>query len=165
MTSKTGTGLQPGDGAHRAAVRMRIGNWEQLGDDASALRTRVFVEEQRIPDELEWDEADARAVHAVAYDLLGQPVATGRLLQAGDGVARIGRMAVDQKLRGTGVGRQVLLALAGEAARRGDRQVVLHAQRSAEGFYLRLGLRLRGEPFVEAGIPHIEMTAPLPLAA
>lgn len=165
MTSKPGTGALPGDGAHRPAVRVRIGNWDQLGGDASALRTRVFVEEQQIPAELEWDEADAKAVHAVAYDRLGQPVATGRLLRAGEGVAKIGRMAVDRKLRGTGVGRQVLLALANEAAGRGDRQLVLHAQRSAEGFYLRLGFRFQGEPFEEAGIPHIEMVAGLPLAA
>lgn len=165
MTSKPGTGALPGDGAHRPAVRVQIGHWDQLRGEASALRTRVFVQEQQIPAELEWDEADAHAIHAVAYDRLARPVATGRLLQAGDGVARIGRMAVDRELRGTGVGRQVLLALAGEAARRGDRQVVLHAQRSAEGFYLRLGFSFRGEPFEEAGIPHIEMVAGLPLAA
>ena len=61
----------------------------------------VFVEEQRIPADMEWDEADAAAVHAVAYNRLGQPVATGRLLQPRPGVAKIGRMAVHQVLRGS----------------------------------------------------------------
>lgn len=151
--------------AGEPVVQVRTGAWNDLGRDASMIRTRVFVEEQRIPADLEWDEADAGALHAVAYNRLGQPVATGRLLQAGPGIAKIGRMAVHQVLRGSGLGRQVLVALAEAAARRGDAQVVLHAQRSAEDFYRRLGFQPQGEPFEEAGIPHIEMAAALPLAA
>lgn len=151
--------------AGEAVAKLRTGDWTQLGTDASAIRTRVFVEEQRIPANLEWDVDDATAVHAVAYNRLGQPLATGRLLQAGPGVAKIGRMAVHQVLRGAGLGEQVLRGLARVAHERGDREVVLHAQRSAEGFYRRLGFGVRGEPFDEAGIAHIEMAAPLPLAA
>ncbi|MBA2960799.1 MULTISPECIES: YbgC/FadM family acyl-CoA thioesterase [Ramlibacter] len=143
---------------------VRTGNWADLGRDAAALRTRVFVQEQRIPAELEWDEADATALHAVATNRLGQPLATGRLLQAAPGVAKIGRMAVHEVVRGAGLGRRVLHALADAAAARGDRQLVLHAQRTAEGFYRRLGFKPQGEPFEEAGIPHIEMAAALPLA-
>lgn len=154
------TGYEAGE----PVTQLRTGAWAQLGTDASAIRTRVFVEEQRIPADLEWDADDATAVHAVAYNRLDQPLATGRLLQPEPGIAKIGRMAVHQVLRGAGLGEQVLRALARAAHERGDREVVLHAQRSAQGFYGRLGFAVRGEPFEEAGIAHIEMVAPLPLA-
>ena len=88
-------------------------------------------------------------------------MATGRLLQPEPGVAKIGRMAVHKVLRGSGVGRQLLEALLAVAAARGDQDVVLHAQRSAEDFYLRLGFKPRGAVFEEAGIAHIEMSRPL----
>jgi YbgC/YbaW family acyl-CoA thioester hydrolase len=153
------TGYEAGE----AVATVRTGTWAELGADAGALRTRVFVQEQKIPAELEWDEADATAVHAVATNRLGQPLATGRLLHAAPGVAKVGRMAVHEAVRGSGLGAQVLHALADAAAARGDRQVVLHAQRTAEGFYRRLGFTPQGEPFEEAGIPHVEMAAPLPL--
>ncbi|TFZ08228.1 YbgC/FadM family acyl-CoA thioesterase [Ramlibacter humi] len=146
-------------------LQVRTGPWSELGTDAAALRTRVFVDEQRIPAELEWDEDDRTALHAVAYNRLGQAVGTGRLLQPEPGVAKIGRMAVHEVLRGEGVGARVLHALLSAAHQRGDRRAVLHAQRSAEGFYQRLGFQPEGEPFEEAGIPHITMAAPLPLAA
>ncbi|HYF20843.1 MAG TPA: YbgC/FadM family acyl-CoA thioesterase [Ramlibacter sp.] len=152
-----------GHEAGEPMLRVRTGAWDELGRDASAIRTRVFVEEQKIPADLEWDEADATAVHAVAYNRLGQAVATGRLLQAEPGVAKVGRMAVHQVLRGSGVGQQVLQALAKAAHARGERRLVLHAQRTAEGFYRRLGLQAEGQPFEEAGIPHITMSAQLPL--
>lgn len=138
---------------------VRCGAWDELGVDAARVRTEVFVLEQGIPKEMEWDEADATALHAVAYDSQGQAVATGRLLQHAPGVGRIGRMATERALRGTGLGRSIVLALAGASARRGDRALILHAQRSAEGFYQRLGFSIHGEPFEEAGIAHIEMHA------
>ncbi|QHE86082.1 YbgC/FadM family acyl-CoA thioesterase [Hydrogenophaga sp. BPS33] len=147
--------------AGEAMTQVRLGGWEKLGADAQQLRTAVFVEEQRIPKELEWDEADAVAVHAVAYNRLGRPVATGRLLPHEPGVARIGRMAVERSLRGGRLGRDVLHALMDAARQRGDREVVLHAQNTAEGFYARLGYERRGEPFEEAGIAHQEMVAKL----
>lgn len=147
--------------ARRAVVRIECGAWSKLGPDASAIRGEVFIDEQRIPKDLEWDEADAQAVHAVAYNHLGQPLATGRLLSHAPGQARIGRMAVLRVLRGSHLGRDILHALMDCARRRGDHEIVLHAQRSAEGFYLRQGFAPRGEPFDEAGIPHIEMFARL----
>ncbi len=146
-----------------AMVTVRTGSWADLGADAGRIRTQVFVEEQRIPAELEWDEADATAVHAVAYNRLGQAIATGRLLAA-EGTAKIGRMAVHRVMRGAGVGEQVLRSLAAVAAARGDHLLTLHAQRTAEAFYARLGFRPTGAPFDEAGIPHITMTSGLPLA-
>ena len=151
--------------AGEAVLQVKTGAWDALGADAGRLRSEVFVREQRIPAELEWDDADANCLHAVAYNRLGQPVATGRLLPPEGGVGRIGRMAVHQVLRGGGVGAQVLRTLAAAAHRRGDRSLLLHAQRTAEPFYRRLGFTAQGEPFEEAGIPHVEMTAPLPLPA
>ena len=142
-------------------VEVRTGRWDTLGRDAAAIRTEVFVQEQRIPKELEWDAADATALHAVAYNRLGQPVATGRLLESEAGVAKVGRMAVDRVLRGSGLGERVLLALMAAARERGDHEAVLHAQRSAESFYARLGYAARGAVFEEAGIEHIEMARTL----
>lgn len=150
--------------AGEPVLQVKTGPWSVLGADAGRIRTEVFVNEQRIPAELEWDEADATAVHAVAYNRLGMPVATGRLLPAEDGTAKVGRMAVHRVLRGGGVGVAVMRALADEAARRGDRALALHAQRTAQGFYAGLGFATEGEPFEEAGIPHITMRRALPLA-
>ncbi len=142
-------------------VNVRTGSWPELGEDAKRIRTEVFVGEQRIPADMEWDDGDSAALHAVAYNRLGQAIATGRLLQERAGVARIGRVAVRRALRGSGVGRQLMHTLLELGAARGDREAVLHAQRSSEGFYRGLGFSARGEPFDEAGIAHIEMARPL----
>lgn len=133
------------------------GVWAELGHVATQLRVEVFVHEQGVPIELECDAADSDAIHAVARNHLGQVLATGRLLTLGPGVGKIGRMAVKRVMRGSGLGRHILETLSAVAARRGDQEIVLHAQRSAEGFYQRAGFICRGEPFEEAGIPHIEM--------
>lgn len=140
---------------------VQVGDWATLGADAQRIRTEVFVQEQGIALDLERDAADAQALHAVAYNRLGQAVATGRLLPAQDGAARVGRLAVHRVLRGGGVGQQLLQALTQAARTRGDRQLALHAQRSAEGFYRRLGWQPRGEPFLEAGVSHVEMVTTL----
>ena len=153
--------LLQGYEAGQGMVEVRVGDWAALGRDASALRTAVFVEEQRIPAEMEWDAADAECVHAVAYNRLGLPLATGRLLQHVPGVAKIGRMAVSQAVRSSGVGREVLDALMKAARARGDHEVLLHAQTSAAPFYARAGFTPRGAEFEEAGIPHVEMTRAL----
>ena len=147
--------------AGEAMVDMRVGSWEALALHARAIRTEVFIDEQKIPVEMEWDEADADAVHAVALNRFGVPLATGRLLPHAPGVARIGRMAAIQPVRGSGVGRQVLDALMQAAKARGDREVLLHAQTSAQGFYARAGFVPAGPVFDEAGIAHIEMTRAL----
>ena len=138
-------------------LQVRTGTWQALGEDAANIRTRVFVKEQGIPPELEWDEDDAIALHAVSYNRLGQPVATGRLLRGGPGIAKIGRVALHEVLRGSGAARELMQVLIAQARDRGDREVVLHAQRAVESFYARLGFIPRGEPFDEVGIAHIEM--------
>jgi YbgC/YbaW family acyl-CoA thioester hydrolase len=136
---------------------VRVGTWDELGREAQAIRTAVFVQEQRIPAEMEWDAADAACVHAVAYNRFGMALGTGRLLEHAPGVAKIGRMAVLQTMRGADIGRAVLDALMSAARARGDREVLLHAQTSAAGFYVRAGFSARGSPFDEAGIAHVEM--------
>jgi predicted GNAT family N-acyltransferase len=126
-----------------------------------ALRTRVFVEEQGVPPDIERDDADATAVHAVSRDDAGRVVATGRLLER-DGTAVIGRMAADAAVRGQGHGAAVLAVLHREAVRRGFREVELHAQVSARGFYERAGYTAVGEEYDEAGIAHVTMRRVLP---
>jgi YbgC/YbaW family acyl-CoA thioester hydrolase len=143
--------------AGEAMLHIKTGDWAALGADAGKVRTAVFVQEQGIPMDMEWDEADSMALHAVAYNGLGQGIATGRLVRQAEGVGKIGRMAVHHALRGSRVGSDILRALMDAARERGDREVMLYAQRSAEGFYQRLGFKPRGEPFEEVGIPHIEM--------
>jgi YbgC/YbaW family acyl-CoA thioester hydrolase len=147
--------------AGESVVDLKTGSWDELKEGAAALRTEVFVEEQEIPQELEWDEHDAKALHALVLNKLGQPVATGRLLQPQPKLAQIGRMAVSKALRGGNLGRMVIEALVDAARQRGDHQVILHAQCSAEGFYRRLGFKAHGEVFQDAGIDHIEMTMKL----
>ena len=150
--------LMLGFEAGESTTTTRVGNWSDLGEGASALRHDVFVVEQKIPLELERDPADADATHAVVVNRLGQVLATGRYLSQGDGSVKVGRMAVQHFMRGTGVGREVLRALMAHARAAGFERVVLHAQSSAEGFYRRLGFAVVGQPFEEAGIPHIEMS-------
>jgi predicted GNAT family N-acyltransferase len=142
-------------------VDVRVGDWDTLGPHAQAIRTEVFIDEQKIPVEMEWDDDDAGCVHAVAYNRFGLPLATGRLLTHAQGVGRIGRMASIQAVRGSGVGRGVLDALMDAARKRGDARVMLHAQTSAQSFYLRAGFVAVGPVFEEAGIAHIEMARSL----
>jgi YbgC/YbaW family acyl-CoA thioester hydrolase len=146
--------------AGQPMVSVRIGAWAELAADASHLRHEVFVQEQHIPAEMAGDAADATAVHAVAYNALGVPLGAGRLLAQAPGVGRIGkigRMAVCRPMRGSQVGRELLMALINQARQRGDTEVMLHAQASAVGFYLRNGFTPRGPAFEEAGISHQEM--------
>jgi predicted GNAT family N-acyltransferase len=132
--------------------RLVTGDWTTLAGDAGAVRKTVFVEEQGIAEELEWDPADAVSLHAVLY-LGGRPVATGRLLPD----AHIGRMAVLAALRGGGFGGRILRALMAAAAQRGDRAVMLSAQTHAVPFYTRHGFVAEGPVYDEVGIPHQAM--------
>jgi predicted GNAT family N-acyltransferase len=138
-------------------VSVALGSWADLGPEAHPLRRAVFVEEQKIPAELEWDAADADALHALARNRFGQVLATGRLTEPAPGIGKIGRMAVLHSVRGGGVGRAVLDALIGAARQRGLHEVMLQAQISAQPFYNRAGFVPRGSLFEVAGIPHQEM--------
>jgi predicted GNAT family N-acyltransferase len=135
------------------AIRLKLGDWASQKEEARAIRYHVFVIEQNVPVELEWDDMDVECLHAVAYDEQGHAVGTGRLLPDG----HIGRMAVRSEARGSGVGGAILVALMEKAKERGDRSVVLNAQSHAAPFYQRYGFVQEGEEFIEADIPHVQM--------
>jgi YbgC/YbaW family acyl-CoA thioester hydrolase len=147
--------------AGASMIELRLGRWDELGAAAWAIRKQVFIEEQKIPAELEHDNADADCVHALACNRFGVPLATGRLHEVAPGVGKIGRMAVLASMRGSRIGRRVLDGLVDCARERGQREVVLHAQLSAAPFYTRAGFVERGPVFEEAGIPHVEMARAL----
>jgi predicted GNAT family N-acyltransferase len=134
------------------ARRATAADWPAV----AALRTRVFVEEQGVPAEIEQDAHDATAVHALAEDDEGRVVATGRLLVR-DGRAVVGRMAVDAAARGRGYGAAVLAELHRQAAALGLAEVELHAQLTARGFYERAGYTAVGDVYEEAGFAHVTM--------
>jgi YbgC/YbaW family acyl-CoA thioester hydrolase len=149
--------LLQGFEAGEAMLELRTGDWATLGADARQLRQAVFVDEQGIPADLVVDDADATALHAVARNRLGLPVASGRLLQPAPGLAQIGRMATLPTVRGAHLGAAVLQSLMDSARQRGDRAVMLQAQTTAVGFYERLGFVREGEVFEAAGVPHQTM--------
>jgi predicted GNAT family N-acyltransferase len=138
-------------------LELRVGDWATLGAAARGIRQAVFVEEQGIDADLVVDQADACAVHAVAFNHFGLPVATGRLLQREAGLAQIGRMATLATVRGAHIGRAVLEALMARARERGDAQVMLQAETAAVPFYERAGFQRDGDVFEAAGVPHQAM--------
>ena len=144
-----------------AAGRMRCGSWGELQAPAAQVRRAVFVQEQQIAEELEWDEADQPALHVVVFSEQGDAVGTGRLLAPEPGVAQIGRLAVLRPARRTGIGALLVRTLMEQARQRGDRRVILNAQCAAIPFYVALGFQPNGEIFQEAGIDHVQMSAPL----
>lgn len=128
-------------------------SWQSHARDLEAIRTRVFIEEQSVPVELEWDEDDKNCVHMLVYTKTGKPVATGRMLNSG----QIGRMAVLQKYRHQGIGKLILRTLLIEAEKTGLKKVFLNAQINAVDFYTSFGFNETGSRFNDAGIQHIRM--------
>ena len=133
---------------------VRLCDWARDAPALRRVRQAVFVVEQRIPENLEWDAADPIAVHALAEDETGEAIGCGRLLADG----HVGRRAVVGPWRRRGVGAALLLCLIDEARRRGHARVVLNAQMQAMPFYERYGFAACGGEFEEAGIPHREMS-------
>ena len=123
---------------------------------AYAIRRRVFIEEQRVPEEIEMDADDSRAFHALAIRD-GGAIGCGRMVEHGGSEVKIGRMAVLREFRNTGVGAHILRFLIDRALFRGFRKALLHAQLTAEGFYLKEGFKPVGGVFDEAGIAHRKM--------
>ncbi|MGV9343753.1 GNAT family N-acetyltransferase [Streptomyces spiralis] len=131
-----------------------------------AVRKEVFVVEQGVPEDIEYDALDAVALHVLAVREDGTPLGTGRLLHGeaaagrtgGDPtVGSLGRLAVTQQARGLGVGAALVRAIEDAARARGLAAVDLHAQTHALGFYERLGYEAYGPEFPDAGIPHRAM--------
>ncbi|MGP4012187.1 GNAT family N-acetyltransferase [Streptomyces sp. 4N124] len=130
------------------------------------VRKEVFVVEQGVPEDLEYDAYDAVAVHVLAVREDGTPLGAGRLLcgeeaaakNGGDpSVGSLGRLAVTKAARGLGVGAALVRAIEEAARARGLRAVDLHAQTQAMGFYERLGYAAYGPEFLDAGMPHRAM--------
>jgi len=133
--------------------QIRTADWSNDSQALRAVREAVFIREQRVPVELEWDGYDAHCVHMLAVDAAGNAIGTARLLAEG----KIGRMAVLREWRGRGVGSGLLLRLLEEARKQRLQQLTLHAQVYASKFYRKFGFEVMGDEFVEAGTPHVKM--------
>lgn len=129
---------------------VRHASWALDAARLKQVRHTVFVLEQCVPESLEWDSQDSISEHWLAEDKDGLALGTVRMLDSG----QIGRMAVLPEWRGTGIGHALLTTVIDAAAQRGFESVFLHAQLSAEPFYLACGFRPEGDVFEEAGIPH-----------
>jgi predicted GNAT family N-acyltransferase len=132
---------------------VRRAAWVADGAALAAIRRAVFVVEQRVPEEEEWDDRDAVSQHVIALSSDGAAIGTGRLLPDGS----IGRMAVLKPWRERGVGRALLTELMVMAREGGFTETRLHAQTHALAFYRKHGYTPVGDEFMEAGIPHYEM--------
>jgi predicted GNAT family N-acyltransferase len=136
-----------------STFRVRLADWEREREAMRAVRSEVFIREQAVPQDIEWDVNDPLCVHALAVDADGTPIGTGRL--APDG--KIGRMAVLPDWRGSGVGTAILEFLVVCARDRGLKECYMNAQSHALDFYLQQGFEAYDAEFMEAGIPHRHM--------
>ena len=135
----------------------READWQTDGNQLSNIRRLVFIVEQKVPKDEEWDGKDEDSWHWLATDTKDVPIGTARLLPDG----QIGRMAVLSHYRKFGVGAALLEQAVEKARHLGFSRVFLNAQSHALGFYERAGFVAQGEEFQEAGIPHYRMTQPL----
>ena len=138
---------------HHNTERVELTDWATTGSAIRAIRETVFIHEQGVPEELEWDGLDSSCAHVLAWNDRGEAIGTARMQRNGT----IGRMAVLKDWRGRGVGRALLQTFLNLAARQGLTRVSLSAQTHAVGFYEQAGFHLVGEPFMDAGIPHRKM--------
>ncbi|WP_457674600.1 GNAT family N-acetyltransferase [Thiolapillus sp.] len=136
-----------------AGFTLRLARWPEDRDALRLVRETVFVREQKVPLELEWDGIDDQCLHMLAEDRDGNPIGTGRLLPDG----HIGRMAVLREWRGRGVGTALLRALMEEGRKQGFERLILAAQVQAMPFYEKEGFVAEGDVFDDAGIPHRNM--------
>ncbi|WP_150806955.1 GNAT family N-acetyltransferase [Pseudomonas fluorescens] len=133
-------------------IHVRVADWQKDNAEIRRIREAVFVAEQSVPPELEWDADDLSAVHFLAIE--GDfPIGTARLLPDG----HIGRVSVLKDWRGLKVGVALMQAVIGEAEKRGLKQLSLSAQVQATAFYERMGFTIVSGEFLEAGIPHVDM--------
>ena len=135
---------------------VRVVSWSEAAAQLSAVRRAVFIDEQRVPEELEWDGEDEGAIHVLATDSEGNPIGTGRLLIHG-ARGHIGRMAVLKSWRKQNAGSVILQTLMAAAGQRDCTELFLNAQTYAMPFYERFGFKREGVEFLDAGIPHYRM--------
>ncbi len=134
-------------------------DWPTHREALQAIRGAVFIEEQGVPKEIEWDGEDDICHHFMAINEAGQRVGCGRLMPSG----KIGRMAVLPEHRGQGIGRQILDVAVAKASELGFSRVTLHAQTAVVDFYRKAGFLPEGPEFSEAGIAHQAMALALPI--
>ena len=135
-------------------------NTPQELKDAQEVRRQVFIKEQGIKREEEFDGLDQNSDHIIVYGN-NVPVGTARIRYKNDVLAKLERIAVLKSYRGRGIGKRIIAASIELAKMKGALEVTLDAQQSAAEFYEKLGFRQAGEPFEEAGIPHIAMSKKL----
>ncbi len=128
-------------------------SWQENQEALSQIRRKVFIEEQKVPEKLEWDEYDKTSLHILALNHHQQPIATGRIKPDG----QIGRMAVLREYRHQGIGTEIIKALIEYAKQQGYPNIYLHAQTSAIPFYKHFGFTEYGNEFLDANIPHQSM--------
>jgi predicted GNAT family N-acyltransferase len=133
-------------------IEIQIVDWHNQQDALKAIRKSVFIDEQHVAEELEWDGRDTECTQFLAT-IDSTPVATARLTSEG----QIGRMAVLKNFRGKGFGSRLLAAVIDQAKHAGHRQVFLHAQVSVIEFYQQHGFTAYGDVFIDAGIEHRSM--------
>lgn len=117
------------------------------------IRTRVFIDEQRVPESLEWDGEDEHSTHFLARSSDGQPVGCIRLMPSG----QLSRLSVLEPWRNQGIGSALLSAAEEQARNTGMAEIFLHAQTHATSFYESAGFIVNGGIFMEADIPHRQM--------
>ena len=145
------------EGAVKSEFSAVVLSWDVARDLARPIRRRVFVEEQGVPEDLEWDEFDQAGFHVLVFDDSAGAIATARLSPRGGGCCHFNRLAVLKPWRGRGAGRLLMQTLLDQARRRGQTDLVLHAQSGATAFYEKFGFMAEGAPFDEAGIEHVTM--------
>ena len=131
---------------------IRTGRWDELQNDAKLIREQVFIQEQQIAVEDEWDAEDAVSLHFVVY-AQDQPIATARLLQNNS----VGRVAVLKSHRGAGIGKLLMQQIIQQAKHQQREFLKLSSQVHAIQFYAGLGFNVEGEQYLDCGIPHIDM--------
>lgn len=131
---------------------VRLADWQTDRDTIRGIRQKVFVEEQQVPEDLEWDELEESAQHFLIYQS-NKAIGTGRLTGGG----KIGRMAILKDARGNGAGLELLKRICKFARVSGQKNVYLNAQVHAVPFYEKAGFAVTGEEFMEADIPHVRM--------
>lgn len=144
--------------------RFRRYSWQLAPDSIRDIRQRVFIDEQKVPPELEWDNTDEIADHYLVVNRNNSPIATARLFSTLEETGYIGRMAVLPEYRGKGIGKALLRHLLTESAER-FQELRLSAQQHATGFYQRFGFHICSDTYDDAGIPHLDMRCLAPTLA
>lgn len=126
-------------------------------NDCFAVRKQVFVKEQHVPEDNEIDDKESLSTHVIGYNFKGEPFATARIRPLNDTLGKIERVAITKDQRGLGYGKKLMQAIETIAKEMGFKELTMHAQTQAQGFYENLGYHTYGNTFIEENIEHINM--------